>query len=143
MQVTSNTNTAGTDTASTANTRVPQKVLGQSDFLKLLTVQLAKQDPMKPMEDTSFIAQMAQFSSLQQTQEMVKEFGQLRYSSDLSSASMLLGRTVTVQETSDSEITGVVSGIDASDGTPQLVVNGKLYPLSLINRVEPAQLPAA
>jgi len=50
---------------SDTSARVPQKSLGQADFLKLLTTQLAHQDPSKPMDDASFIAQMAQFSTLQ------------------------------------------------------------------------------
>ncbi|HER20124.1 MAG TPA: hypothetical protein ENO14_03660, partial [Chromatiales bacterium] len=39
--------------------------LDQTDFLKLLTTQMQNQDPMKPMDNTQFVAQMAQFSSLE------------------------------------------------------------------------------
>ena len=130
------------DPASVA-TRIPQKALGQQDFLKLITVQLTKQDPMKPMEDTSFIAQMAQFTSLEQTNTLVKEFGLMRSSANFSSASALLGRQVTLHTKADGNVTGSVDAVDASDGTPRLSVGGKLFPLSTLTRVEPAPLPAA
>ncbi|MEE4244528.1 MAG: flagellar hook assembly protein FlgD [Kangiellaceae bacterium] len=73
--------------------------LGQSDFLALLTTQLANQDPFDPLDNKEFIAQMAQFSSLAGIEELNNGFGNLAAS--LSSnqalqASALVGRSVMV-----------------------------------------------
>jgi flagellar basal-body rod modification protein FlgD len=46
------------------------EVLGKEEFLKLLTVQLAHQDPLDPVSNEAFVAQLAQFSSLEQMQNM-------------------------------------------------------------------------
>lgn len=55
----------------------PKRNTGELDkdaFLQLLTTQLANQDPLSPMEDREFIAQLAQFSSLEQMTELNKTF---------------------------------------------------------------------
>lgn len=48
--------------------------LGKDDFMKILIAQLQNQDPTNPMKDTEFIAQMAQFSALEQTMNLTKAF---------------------------------------------------------------------
>jgi flagellar basal-body rod modification protein FlgD len=68
--VSANTSAVLTGTDSATVSRVPQKALGQGDFLKLLAKQFQTQDPMNPVQDTAFIAQMAQFSALEQAGTM-------------------------------------------------------------------------
>jgi flagellar basal-body rod modification protein FlgD len=67
IDATTGTNaTAGTGTTSV----VGRSELGQDAFLKLLVTQLQNQDPLDPMDDTEFIAQLAQFSSLEKLTAM-------------------------------------------------------------------------
>lgn len=61
-------NNTSTDQQDTRN----MNIMGKDSFLKLLVTQLRNQDPLKPMEDKEFIAQMAQFSSLEQMQNLSK-----------------------------------------------------------------------
>jgi flagellar basal-body rod modification protein FlgD len=119
---------------------VSQKTLGQNDFLKLLAQQFQSQDPMKPMDDTGFIAQMAQFTSLQQTSDMTKSLAAMQADSQRTVANSYLGHRVTVDDGNGNTDTGDVSAIDSSGSAPQLIVNGNTYPLSAVLRVEPGAL---
>jgi len=62
----------GTDSNGNALTAAAQKTLDKDDFLRLLVTKLTHQDPMKPMEDEAFVAELAQFSSLEQLQNLNK-----------------------------------------------------------------------
>jgi len=116
--------------------RVPKKSLGQQDFLKLISVQLAKQDPMKPMEDTSFIAQMAQFSSLEQSSQMAKDMASLRSQVSLQSASGMIGRDVSIA-TKNGNVSGTVNSVESYGGDVKVGVGGLFYSLSNVVRVAP------
>ena len=72
MSVSAPNSTTGTNTNTTTTPINPSSALGKDDFLKILVTQLQNQDPTKPMDDTQFIAEMAQFSSLEQMQNVSK-----------------------------------------------------------------------
>lgn len=123
--------------AGAATSRVPQKSLGKDDFFKLLAVQFQVQDPMKPMEDTAFIAQMAQFSSLEQSSAMSSEIAQLRSEQKLATANSYLGQTVTVSDGEGGTVSGPVGAIEMINGQPRLAIGEFTYSLSSVLRVEP------
>lgn len=133
--------TGGVDSAATPS-RVPQKVLGRDDFMKLLAVQFQMQDPMKPMEDTAFIAQTAQFSALEQTGTMATELTQVRTDQQRVAANSYLGHRVTVDAGEGNTVEGDVTAVDNTGTSPRLIVNGQPYSLSAVLRVEPGVISA-
>jgi len=129
-------------TASAPASRAPQKVLGQNDFLKLLATQYQTQDPMKPMEDTAFIAQMAQFTALEQSGALAETMAVMRTDQLRATANSYLGHRVVVDAGEGLTTVGDVEAIDAGGSQPQLVINGTTYPLSAVLRVEPGAIPS-
>src|SRR5467141_3222167 len=110
--------------------RTPAKTLTQDDFLKLLVAQMTSQDPMNPQSNTDFAAQMAQFTSLEQTRAMASNLSTMSTQQQLLQASQLLGRTVTLQADAQTIATGVVQSVQVNSGVPQILVGGKAYDLS-------------
>lgn len=113
--------------------KVTNQSLGKDDFLKLLITQLSNQDPTSPMENTEFIAQMAQFSSLEQMTNMATSFTELANMLTASEASSVIGRTVEV-DLNGEVLTGQVEA--ATRGTnPSVQINGMLYSMDQITKV--------
>lgn len=123
---------ATTSTGTSTSTRLPTQSLGQDDFLKLLVAQLSAQDPMNPQKDTEFIAQMAQFSALEQSRAMQSDMSGLRSEQQVLQANGMIGRTVSVQDNTGNLVTGVATGLSLATGTPQIIVNGQTYPLGSV-----------
>ncbi|WP_413789600.1 flagellar hook assembly protein FlgD [Metabacillus rhizosphaerae] len=92
--------------------------LGKDEFLKILMSQLQNQDPLNPMEDKEFIAQMAQFSTLEQTTNMstmLEKFIKTQTQSDsILKYSEMIGKQVEWKATEETG-NGIVKSIKQSD----------------------------
>jgi len=114
--------------------RNPQKNLGKDDFLKLLVTQLTYQDPTAPMQDKEFIAQMAQFSSLEQMSNMARDFSKLTAIVSGSEASQALGKNVELIIDGDNVVQGTVKAVTRGE-TPMVLVNGQYYNWTQVKKV--------
>ena len=115
------------------NGRTASSELGKDDFLKLLITQLQNQDPTSPMENTEFIAQMAQFSSLEQMTNMSTSFTQLANMLTSSEATTTVGKRVEV-DLNGATISGVVEAATRGN-TPMVQINGNFYDMDKISKI--------
>ena len=112
------------------NQRDPS-ALGKDQFLQLLITQLRHQDPINPVEDKEFIAQLAQFSSLEQMQNLNTNLSDMMFAQQkltaLGQATHMIGKEVELLTKEGESLFGKVSGVQFRDGWPSIIVDGKLY----------------
>jgi flagellar basal-body rod modification protein FlgD len=104
-----------------SNTTLQANGLGMDDFLKILLTQLTFQDPLKPMDNQEFMAQMAQFTSLEQTQQLNSKLDALLSTQAALQSVGLIGKTVDVT-TASGTITGTVASLSLAGDSPLISV---------------------
>jgi flagellar basal-body rod modification protein FlgD len=112
--------------------------LSQQDFLKVLTTQLQFQDPLKPMDNDQFLAQMAQFATLGLMQQQTDSTNSLLTIQTASQTVGLLGKSVQVTTSSGAKTGSVTTITFQADGTPQLAV--KLADGTILTSVDVSQV---
>lgn len=104
----SSTTTTASTTTTTGN------IVSKDDFLLLLVTQMKNQNPLEPMKDSEFLAQLAQFSSLEQLQNLSQQ-------ADINQAYALLGKEVGAISGNE-VLTGVVERVWIENGVPYLLI---------------------
>lgn len=98
--------------------------LGKEDFLLLLVTQMQYQDPLEPTDNTEYVAQLAQFSELEQMDN-------LNTTANNNSAYSLVGKEVLIQQESSTgavqEVQGTVDYVTIQNGDAYVSVNGEEY----------------
>lgn len=103
----------------------PQNDLGKDDFLKLMLTELKYQDPMNAKNDKDFIAQLAQFSSLEQTTKLADNLGATVQFQQLSQVSGLVGMPVEVNDFVNGKYrVGIIEEARMVDGKVKVKLSG-------------------
>ncbi len=103
------------------NAAAQPAAVGQEDFLKILLTQLNYQDPLKPLDNQEFLAQMAQFSSLEQSRQLNERIDTLLTIQASTQSIGLLGKTVEVS-TESGAVVGQVTTMVFKEGQPFMTV---------------------
>lgn len=130
------TSTGTSATSNTSSTSSDNGTLTMDDFFQLMVAQLSNQDMYNTVDNTEYIAQMAQFS-------MVQALADLSTASATTYGVSLIGKQVSIAETASDGttgyISGVVDGVNLYNGSAKVVVNGSSYDLKNVMLVTEAQ----
>lgn len=134
----------------------PKKTLGKDEFLQLFITQLVHQNPMEPLNNDQFIAQMAQFTAIEQATNTSQNVAKLLeaqqennelltmllasqgnpLSMQMYEGASLIGHRVIAKHGDEVAVQGVVSKVTVSDGTVQVhLENGKSFLISEITEI--------
>ncbi len=103
------------------NSASRRAAIQQEDFLKVLLAQLQFQDPLEPLDNNEFIAQFAQLTSLEQTQQLNDKLDTLLALQNGGQAIGLIGRSVEAA-TNTGSVVGEVSSVAFENGTPSMTL---------------------
>lgn len=142
---TSNTTTGSTAAANSSTSDVSNAVsqtLGQNDFLKLLVAELQNQDPSQSVDSTQFVAELAQFSSLEQmtnvataVNKMDSDLNTLTQQSLLAQGAGLIGKQVTGTDDQGNTVQGTVDQVLMQNGNVLLQIGSSTLNLSQVNTI--------
>lgn len=107
--------------ATSASANLQANGLGMQDFLKILLTQLTYQDPLKPMDNQQFMAQMAQFTSLQQTEALNGKIDQLISTQASLQSVGLIGKKVNIT-TASGTVAGTVVSLSFAGSSPVMTI---------------------
>lgn len=103
------------------NTAARRAAIQQEDFLQVLLAQLQFQDPLEPLDNNEFIAQFAELTNLEQTQQFNEKLDTLLTVQNAGQAIGLIGKTVQAS-TDAGDVVGVVTLVAFNDGAPAITI---------------------
>ena len=126
-----------TSTPTNSSSPTGSSTMGKTEFLQLLVTQLQNQDPLNPMDNTTFVSQMAQFSSLEQMQNLNQTMTKASQFQELTQASGMIGKYALVIPSGQGQtpVTGQVGEVRQSGDTINVVIDGKEYDASTVVQV--------
>ncbi len=96
--------------------------ISQEEFVKLFLAQLNYQDPLEPLNNREFLAQLAQFSSLEQSRQINDNIVGLLAMNTSNQGLALLGKNVEVEVSGGQKFSGVVEAVHYNGTSPELTV---------------------
>ncbi|HEX3011210.1 MAG TPA: flagellar hook capping FlgD N-terminal domain-containing protein [Syntrophomonadaceae bacterium] len=140
MAVIGDVSSASTVNSTSGSNKATQE-LGKYEFLKILAAELQNQDPTNPLDNKDFISQMAQFSSLEQMQNLTESLQNyleaqtgINDSLVIAQSATLIGKNA-IAEIDGNNVEGTISSIFIKDSAPYAVIGENTVPVSSITKL--------
>ncbi len=124
--------------ADAANKRVATTSLDKDAFLKLLVAQLKYQNPMSPADPTQFMSQTAQFTMVEELQNMAKDQRASALSQQITTASSMVGKQITWLDEDGTSQSGLVTAAQITNGSTVLMVDKVAVPVEAVQSIATA-----
>lgn len=135
MSSISNTSNYASSTSQTADRF---NDLGVSDFLKLMVTELQNQDPLDPMDNSQMLQQLSQIRQITSSDQLTRTLESVSLGQTVSTASSLIGKTVTGTDVLGETISGQVQRVVFDGGKPRLHVGNTIIPVENVLSVDAA-----
>jgi len=109
--------------SSTASATNSSQELDKDTFLKLMMVQMQNQDPLNPSDPTSYMGELAQLTTLEQTTNMAQSASQTAAEQQTTAALALLGHKVSYTDSTGASVTGTVDKVEFTSSGPMLTID--------------------
>lgn len=120
-----------------------QNEIDKDAFMKLMVAQLKYQDPLSPADPQQFLAQSAQFSTVEKLEHIAIQVSEQTWAMALNTAGSLIGKEITFLRMDGTTGTGVVTSATTDPDGIVLDVNGEQVPLGAITNIGSTTAPEA
>lgn len=109
------------------------------DFIKILTTELANQDPFNPQDSAALLEQLSSLRNIESQLSLQNQIASLVNQNEIAAASNLIGRLVVGRDTDNSTVEGMVTTVRIENGKPVLELDtGKALPISRVLQISDA-----
>ena len=113
----------------------PGGEMGKDVFLQLMVTQMRHQDPLAPQDSGDMMAQLAQFTALEQMQNLNASMNKLLSMQGVHQLS-LLGKEVTARAADGEEVSGIVTALRFQEDMPLMLIKDRLFPLEQLFEIK-------
>ncbi|TDT50606.1 flagellar basal-body rod modification protein FlgD [Fonticella tunisiensis] len=126
---------SGVNNKSSSVVQSKGNIIDKNAFLKILTVELSNQDPLNSTDNTQYVSQMAQFTALEQTQNLNSSVEKLLLSEKMTQGTLLIGQNVEIQLDKENSIKDVARAVRVENNSVYIITDSGKFDIDQVIQV--------